>query len=89
MDPTGVELGGGVTLSHAIELLQKASEMDGYSYTAQMSKHLKRVANTPVRNVIVDSIMIENVIGKQSDRFAAILCLGSNAGWKSYGKTCP
>lgn len=51
MDTSGVKIGANVSLSNAIDLLQKASEIDGYSYTAQISKHLKRVANVPVRNV--------------------------------------
>jgi xanthine dehydrogenase iron-sulfur cluster and FAD-binding subunit A len=48
---SGVEIGTGTTLTQAIDWLKKASEMDGYAYTAQMSKHIKRVANVPVRNV--------------------------------------
>jgi xanthine dehydrogenase/oxidase len=51
IDSSGVKIGANITLSNAIDVLQKASELDGYKYTAQMSKHLKRVANVPVRNV--------------------------------------
>jgi len=52
-----------VTLSDAIDLLEKASELDGYFYAAQMSKHIKRVANTPVRNVSV-GIVRKKVSGR-------------------------
>jgi xanthine dehydrogenase/oxidase len=51
IDTSEVKLGANLTLSSAIEMFQKASEMDGYNYTAQISKHLKRVANMPIRNV--------------------------------------
>jgi xanthine dehydrogenase/oxidase len=51
MNTSRVQLGASVTLASAIDLLQRASQLEGYAYTAQISKHLKRVANTPVRNV--------------------------------------
>ena len=44
-------IGGATTLSHAITFLQELSETEGFGYTAGMSKHIRRVANTPVRNV--------------------------------------
>jgi len=51
LEPTGVVLGAGTTLTSAITLLLDASKLPGYEYTAKMSKHLERVANVPVRNV--------------------------------------
>ncbi|XP_021947093.1 xanthine dehydrogenase/oxidase [Folsomia candida] len=50
IETSGVKIGANVTLCNAIDQLQKASEIDGYEYCAQMSKHLKRVANVPIRN---------------------------------------
>lgn len=47
----GVTLGASISISMAIDLLQKASELDGYRYAGQMATHMKRVANVPVRNV--------------------------------------
>lgn len=53
-----VSLGGNVTITVAIGLLQKAAELDGYSYAGQIAKHLKRVANVPVRNVSNSEILM-------------------------------
>ncbi|OXA54699.1 Xanthine dehydrogenase [Folsomia candida] len=50
IETSGVKIGANVTLCYAIDQLQKASEIDGYAFCAQMSKHLKRVANVPIRN---------------------------------------
>ena len=46
-------VGGATTLSRAISFLQELSETEGFAYAAGMSKHIRRVANTPVRNVSV------------------------------------
>lgn len=43
-------LGAANTLTRTIEFLQDLSKKEGFEYAAQMSKHIKRVANTPVRN---------------------------------------
>jgi len=51
LDTAGVVLGGGVTLSSAIQLLSDASKVPGFEYTEGMSQHIMRIANTPVRNV--------------------------------------
>lgn len=53
LESRGVVLGGALTLADAIEQLQNASTIDGFEYTAQMSKHIQRVANVPIRNVSV------------------------------------
>ena len=44
-------IGGATTLSRAITFFQELSETEGFAYAAGMSKHILRVANTPVRNV--------------------------------------
>jgi len=51
LDSKEVVIGASVTLSSLIELFSKAAEIDGFKYTGDMGTHLKRVANTPVRNV--------------------------------------
>ncbi|CAL8082189.1 unnamed protein product [Orchesella dallaii] len=65
VDASEVSIGANVTISMAIDLLQKASELDGYSYTADMVKHIKRVANLPVRNA---ATLAGNLMIKQAHR---------------------
>ena len=48
---SAITLGGGNTLSLAIDILQTVSTQPGFEYTEGLSKHLRRVANTSVRNV--------------------------------------
>ncbi|ODM92327.1 Abscisic-aldehyde oxidase [Orchesella cincta] len=62
VDPSGVSFGANLTISMAIEVLQKASKLDGYSYTDDMAKHMKRVANTPVRNAgtVAGNLMLKH-----------------------------
>lgn len=49
--PSSVTLGGGNTLSLGIDILQTLSTQAGFEYTAGLSAHIRRIANTSVRNV--------------------------------------
>ncbi|XP_035713400.1 xanthine dehydrogenase/oxidase isoform X1 [Folsomia candida] len=77
---TGVQIGAGVTLFHAIDHFQKASELPGYFYMAQISKHLKRVANTPIRNAATlgGNLMLKHFHADfPSDVFVLLDCVGA------------
>jgi xanthine dehydrogenase iron-sulfur cluster and FAD-binding subunit A len=50
--PGNLVLGGCVTLTKAIIALKQASEITGFEYALQLSKHIQRIANLPVRNVL-------------------------------------
>ena len=52
-DGTNLTLGANMTLTEAIQLLSAvAQEKPGtFGYTQVIADHIKRVANTPVRNV--------------------------------------
>ncbi|CAG7828777.1 unnamed protein product [Allacma fusca] len=49
--PTAITFGGTNTLSFLIEFFQTNAARPGFEYLAGMSQHLRRVANTSVRNL--------------------------------------
>jgi xanthine dehydrogenase/oxidase len=54
----GLTIGAGITLSRAIEILERAgNSQPGYKYAALIAKHFRRVANVPVRNVSSITLM--------------------------------
>jgi len=68
LEARGVVLGGSMTLAVAIEQLGKAASIDGFEYAEQMSTHIQRVANVPVRNVSVYCIYLK-IVTNQSKTF--------------------
>lgn len=44
-------LGGGTTLTEAINFLRDAAATSGFEYGKKIAAHLERVANVSVRNV--------------------------------------
>ena len=56
-------LGGAITITTAIECLQKYMEMEGFEYFKAVIKHWKRVANVNVRNVgtLAGNLMLKHM----------------------------
>lgn len=46
-----IRLGGNVTLTHTIEIMNSVETTPGYEYCSYIAEHIERVANVPVRNV--------------------------------------
>lgn len=44
-------IGGGVSLTETIQILQKATATPGFEYCEHLVKHIDLIANVPVRNV--------------------------------------
>jgi hypothetical protein len=44
-------LGGNVTLTEAMRLFNESATLPGYAYLRQITKHIDKIANVPVRNV--------------------------------------
>ncbi|CAG7720322.1 unnamed protein product [Allacma fusca] len=55
-------LGGAVTLTKAIDFLENLGNTEGFKYAGGMGHHLRRVANTPIRNfgTIAGNIMMKH-----------------------------
>lgn len=51
LDATGLVLGGGVTLTAAIDTFFTARSMEGFIYAGEFYKHFRRIACLSVRNV--------------------------------------
>ncbi|XP_021958024.1 xanthine dehydrogenase [Folsomia candida] len=63
VDSCEVLLGGGVTLTAAIAFFADVAKTKaGFEYVAQISKHMERIANVPVRNnaTIAGNLMIKH-----------------------------
>ncbi|CAG0884273.1 unnamed protein product [Darwinula stevensoni] len=45
-----MEFGAGLSLTKMIQLLDEASQDNAYSYAAVLAKHIRKIANVPVRN---------------------------------------
>lgn len=48
--------GGGVTLTESIGILMKTARMDGFGYLKNFAKHIERIGNVAIRNVIIFKI---------------------------------
>jgi hypothetical protein len=89
--PSSISLGGGVTLAQAIRTLKETSATPGFQYTLALSKHLKRVANVPVRNVLF--VPFSNDFLQKLYLTDSILVyiwfplLGRHFGWEPYAET--
>jgi xanthine dehydrogenase/oxidase len=57
-----LELGGGVTLTETMDILETVCKKPGYEYTSEILKHIDWIGNVPVRNVgtIAGNLMIKN-----------------------------
>jgi xanthine dehydrogenase/oxidase len=57
-----LELGGGVTITEAMEIFKGISSRPGFEYTADILKHFELVGNVPVRNIgsIAGNLMLKN-----------------------------
>ncbi|CAG7835136.1 unnamed protein product [Allacma fusca] len=55
-------LGAGITLTKAIDFLENLGNTEGFKYAGGMGHHIRRVANTPVRNfgTIAGNIMMKH-----------------------------
>ena len=72
-------LGGAITITTAIECLQKYMEMDGFDYFKTVIKHWKRVANVSVRNLgtLAGNLMIKHTHREfPSDIFLVLEAVG-------------
>lgn len=49
--------GGGVTLTESIGILMKTARMHGFGYLKNVAKHIERIGNVAVRNVIISKII--------------------------------
>lgn len=52
-------LGGNVTLTETMEILNKASNQSGFEYCKHLVHHIDLIANVPVRNVSTKNINLE------------------------------
>ena len=76
-------IGGSVTLTNFIAALEAQSSIQGYSYCAQMARHLKKVASTNVRNVasVAGNLMIKHAHqGFPSDVFVLLEAINADLG---------
>lgn len=48
---TEIRLGGNVTLTQTIEIMNSVDTTPGFEYCSYIAEHINRVANVPVRNV--------------------------------------
>ena len=78
-----VVLGGGITLTQAIDLLRGASKLGGYEYTEDLAKHWGRVANVAVRNVRLRRDNVTSQLFRNYDLFG-LICLGGHDFWKPH-----
>ncbi|TRY76734.1 hypothetical protein TCAL_11871 [Tigriopus californicus] len=86
LDPFNV--GGGVSLTKFIEILEQQASSKGvdYAHGAQMAKHIKKVANTNVRNVgsVGGNLMLKHAHKDfPSDIFALLEAAQAKIGVKS------
>ncbi|KYN05923.1 Aldehyde oxidase 2 [Cyphomyrmex costatus] len=57
----GIAIGGGLTLTTALQTFQKYSNDTGFKYLNQLAEHIEMIANIPVRNIgtIAGNLMIK------------------------------
>ncbi|CAL8096700.1 unnamed protein product [Orchesella dallaii] len=80
VDDSGITIGGGVSLTQIINLLQEANETAGLEYGKRIATHLERVANVSVRNngTIAGNLMIKHAHrGFPSDVFVILESIGA------------
>ncbi len=75
-------VGGNVTLTTFMTTLKEAATADpvGYSYCTRLAEHLKKVANTNVRNVgtVAGNLMMKHAHNDfESDIFNLMECVGA------------
>lgn len=46
-----IRLGGNVTLTQTIEIMNSVATTPGFEYCSYIAQHIERIANVPVRNV--------------------------------------
>ncbi|CAG7707626.1 unnamed protein product [Allacma fusca] len=77
---SSIIFGGGVTITQAIETLEKASSVSGFEYCKHVCKHWKRVANISVRNAgtLAGNLMLKHDHKEfQSDIFLVLETIGA------------
>ncbi|XP_018404573.1 PREDICTED: xanthine dehydrogenase/oxidase-like [Cyphomyrmex costatus] len=73
-------LGGNVTLTIAMQTFEKYSKESGFKYLGQLKKHMKMIANVPVRNIgtIAGNLMLKYEHKEYpSDLFLILQTLGT------------
>ncbi len=79
-DDTYLLVGGSVTLTELMATLNQASARTEYSYCARLAEHLKKVANTNVRNVgtVAGNLMMKHAHNDfESDVFNLLESVGA------------